>query len=177
MITTQQPQTFPIPGELHPQNNIRLYSGRYVNPLRLTVDDIDLVDIAHGLSNRCRFNGQCKRFYSVAAHSLRVAELVPRELRLQALLHDASEAYLFDMPAPLKVFFPALVQLEHHVMHTIALRFGFPWPMEYGVRVADEIALEEEWSGLMTEDGNLTMFRQDKITIRNLFIRTVEAEL
>lgn len=62
----------------------------------------DIYDIANGLSLLCRFGGQIERFYSVAQHSLLVAALAPKEIRREALLHDASEAFLGDVIKPLK---------------------------------------------------------------------------
>ena len=90
-------------------NKILMPSGRYVDPLHLEPKDILLTDIAHNLSHQGRFSGATSRFYSVAEHSLRVAEYLdgndydpdPETVRL-GLLHDASEAYLQDIPSPLK---------------------------------------------------------------------------
>lgn len=58
--------------------------------------------IARSLANTCRYNGQCSRFYSVAEHSVLISRMVPEELALAALLHDASEVYVGDMPPMLK---------------------------------------------------------------------------
>lgn len=71
-----------------------------------------IYEIAFALENVCRWGGHSVRFYSVAEHSVRVAKLVedetgdPRLVRA-ALLHDAAEAYLGDMPSPIK-YLPAL---------------------------------------------------------------------
>ena len=87
---------------------IQTLSGRRVNPLDATAEDIDPADIARALSNLCRFGGHSKAFYSVAQHSAIVCDLLeqrggatPDEL-MAALLHDAAEAYLGDLPHPLK---------------------------------------------------------------------------
>lgn len=61
----------------------------------------DITVIAHALANLCRWTGHTRRFYSVAEHSLRAANLVPAKYRLQALLHDAAEAYIGDISTPL----------------------------------------------------------------------------
>src|SRR4051794_35682278 len=92
---------------LEPGPFIQTLSGRRVNPLDAAPEDIDPGDIARALSNLCRFGGHSKAFYSVAQHSVIVCDLLeqrgatPDEL-MAALLHDAAEAYLGDLPHPLK---------------------------------------------------------------------------
>lgn len=86
--------------------------------------DIDIRDIAHGLSNICRFAGQSRRFYSVAEHSLLLSWVVPRQQALWALLHDAPEAYMGDIPRPVKRCIPGISELEAGVMSCVARRFG-----------------------------------------------------
>lgn len=81
---------------------IEAYSGRYVNLLVPSADQITLGDIAVGLSNACRFGNQVSRWYSVAEHSVRVAEAVAPGYELAALFHDAHEAYTGDITAPMK---------------------------------------------------------------------------
>ncbi len=101
---------------------------------------ISLEDIARGLSNICRFGGQRKQFYSVAHHSMLVAVLAPNELRLYALLHDASEAYLGDVVKPLKhILGNSYAILELKSMAAIANNFklnlsGFDKIKEYDMQ-------------------------------------------
>lgn len=79
------------------------YTGKKFYPFDPNPDDISILDIAHALSNICRYGGHCSIFYSVAEHSIRVHDTVRKELRLVALLHDAAEAYgLFDIPSLVK---------------------------------------------------------------------------
>jgi len=75
------------------------YTGKLLNLDRLKLEDIDIKDVAHHLSNICCFNGACRWFYSVAQHSLTVAGLVGKEMRLWALLHEAPKAYYGDVLA------------------------------------------------------------------------------
>jgi 5'-deoxynucleotidase YfbR-like HD superfamily hydrolase len=95
-------------GRVHePGPFIQTLSGRRVNPLDAAPEDIDPSDIARALAHICRFGGHSKAFYSVAQHSAIVCDLLeergatPDEL-MAALLHDAAEAYLGDLPHPLK---------------------------------------------------------------------------
>lgn len=105
---------------------ITTYTGRYVDLAHPDPASIDPEDIAHGLAAVCRFSGQTRTFYSVAEHSLLVASLVPRPVRLRALLHDATEAYLQDLPSPVKALVPGYVEVEMRVWVAVATRFGLP---------------------------------------------------
>lgn len=124
---------------------IRTFTGRYVDPFDPKPDDIVIEDIAHALSNLCRFGGHTKRFYSVAEHSVLCAMLVPGEHKLAALLHDASEAYLVDIPTPIKNRLPGYVKAEDRLMKVIADKFGFQYPFSAEVKEADRGALALEW--------------------------------
>jgi len=93
---------------LEPGPFIQTLSGRRVNPLDAAPEDIDPADIARALANTSRFGGHSRAFYSVAQHSAIVCDLLeqrggatPDEL-MAALLHDAAEAYLGDLPHPIK---------------------------------------------------------------------------
>lgn len=106
-------------------NWIGTNSGKKIDLDNPQADQVCLADIADGLSKLCRFNGQIKTFYSVAEHCLKVAALVPEKYKLQAILHDASEAYICDIPTPLKrQLGPAYYDVEHRVQKAIGLHFG-----------------------------------------------------
>lgn len=81
-------------------------SGRLVDPLNLNPTDIALVDIAHHLSNICRFGGATSTFYSVAQHAVRVARIGEFHwgavIGLECLHHDDAEAYMGDVIRPIK---------------------------------------------------------------------------
>ena len=86
---------------------IRTFTGLYVNPLQLRPEDIDYRDLAHHLSLICRYTGACPEHYSVAQHSVYVAQAMKKrygdaEAALAGLLHDAEEAYFNDIASPVK---------------------------------------------------------------------------
>jgi hypothetical protein len=90
-----------------------------------TEDMIEIRDIAKGLSLTCRFGGQIPRFYSVAQHSILVQALCPPQLKLEGLLHDASEAYLGDVIKPLKTLLGAHYKvIEFNFETLIFQKFG-----------------------------------------------------
>jgi uncharacterized protein len=111
---------------------LQTVSGRWVNPLDPDPAQFDIEDIARALGNLCRFGGHCRVFYSVAQHSVIVSELVEQrggdvEDVFAALMHDASEAYLGDMPHPLKHRSPlgaAFREAEDHLEAALRERFS-----------------------------------------------------
>lgn len=129
---------------------IQTFTGAKIRPLDASESELIIEDIAHSLSLQCRFNGHCRTFYSVAEHSVRVADQLPTpELRLWGLLHDASEAYLSDLPRPLKQRLPEYREAEDRLMRTVADRFGLAWPMPREVRETDDRLLVTEARDLM----------------------------
>jgi len=107
-------------------------------------EDVDIIDIAHALSNENRFAGHTIRAYSVAEHSVRVAALLPVELKLWGLLHDAAEAYVKDIPKPLKAMLPEYRAIEERIQRAVCVRFGLQWLMPAEVEEADAIMLRVE---------------------------------
>lgn len=103
---------------------IETVSGKKFHFLDPTDEEIDIEDIAYALANLCRFNGHCDRFYSVAEHSVFVSSLLPKELQLAGLLHDASEAYLADIPSPIKQFLPDYKKLEAPITLAVERKFS-----------------------------------------------------
>lgn len=113
--------------------------------------DYQVVDIAHGLSHLCRFNGQVRNFYSVAQHSVLVAEQLPKEMRLAGLMHDASEAYLGDVTTPLKLLMPLYQELEERTMKAIFKKFNITYPLPQAVKRADLVLLVTEKRDLVND--------------------------
>lgn len=134
------------------RKTILTFTGRYINPLDPDPDQIVAADIAHALSNICRYTGHTRDFYSVAQHSVMVAKMVPEEDRLAALLHDASEAYLADVARPVKYqdgFREVYKEAEERLMKAIAAKFGFSYPLPQSVEEADDSILWAEMDALM----------------------------
>ena len=149
---------------------IKTFTGKLVDPMAMTPDDVDIVDIAHALSNECRYAGHCEKFFSVAAHSLNVA----RDVWLQtqdiestfiALLHDASEAYLKDMPTPVKWRMKNYIAAEQRLLKVIARKFNIKSFIKGYVKDSDRHELLAEQAG----------FRESLATpaeIEDAFLRT-----
>lgn len=144
--------------DLHTGQTIRTFNGHYVNVFNPDPATIDIEDIAHGLSQVCRFAGHTYQFYSVAQHSVMVADLVPHGMRLEALLHDASEAYMCDMPRPIKRNMPQYKEIEEVLMAAIAKKFKIKYPFHKEIKEADNHMLEVEHKHIII-DRNQEMFR------------------
>jgi 5'-deoxynucleotidase YfbR-like HD superfamily hydrolase len=155
----------------------RTYSGRLLDlatPHRWTPADIRITDIAHHLSQLCRFTGATREFYSVAQHAVLVSELLedrhPKLLAnrhptltpafwMAGLLHDGAEAYVGDLPAPVKHGFmlDEYWTAEDQIQAAIDVRFlgdragalAAP-PMRALIKAADELALHAEMRDLIT---------------------------
>ena len=88
--------------QLVDHNDILTYSGIFFSPLKPRIEDVRIEDIAHHLSNTCRFSGAVRSFYSVAQHSWYVSKMCDEKVAMEGLLHDATEAYINDIATPLK---------------------------------------------------------------------------
>lgn len=144
---------------------IRTYTGKMINVLDPDPALICIEDIAHALSNQCRFSGHTSKFYSVAQHSVLCAKMVSSQFKLAALLHDASEAYLVDLPTPIKIAIPQYTEIEGNMMRVIANKFGFDYPLSAIVKYADKAALEIEWKGLILSSKLLSIQPFDAETL------------
>lgn len=126
---------------------IRTFTGKLVNPLAMRPDDIDILDIAHHLANECRYAGACPEHYSVAQHSVLVSHHFDSPtLKLAGLLHDAEEAYLKDIPSPVK-HDPRMAwyrDIADNTRTTIFLKYGLAPELEAVIKRADNALLWDE---------------------------------
>ena len=138
---------------------LQTVSGRWVNPFDPDPDQLNAGDIARALANQCRFGGHSRVFYSVAQHSVIVSEQVEQrggdaEDAFAALMHDATEAYLGDMPHPLKHRSPlgaAFKVAEDRLEEAIRGRFGIKADVPEIKRV-DRALLATERRAFSAED-------------------------
>lgn len=139
-------------------SRIQLYSGTIFDPLAPDPQLIEVEDIAHSLALQCRFSGHTFKFYSVAEHSVRVSHCFDDpHLALWGLLHDASEAYLVDVPSPLKnhkTFGSGYRAAERRLMRAVAVRFNLSWPMPDEVKKVDRRLLVTERRDLLSRVGS-----------------------
>ncbi len=161
---------------------ITTFTGRRIDVFALRVEDVDLVDIAHALSQLCRWTGHTTEFYSVAQHSVLVCDRLwirtgsPR-IALTGLLHDAAEAYLGDMASPLKhtPWADGYRQLEADVTQVIARRFDLPLDdLSPLVHEADLEVLATEARDLMPLSDRVTEFEPLGAPILPLSSRVAE---
>lgn len=127
------------------ENSVRTFTDKVFDLKIMDPESICIEDIAHGLSYTPRFGAQLTGFLSVAQHCCLVASEVSNEHKLADLLHDATEAYLGDMPSPFKKLMPDFVYHENRLMHVIAEKYGFDFPLHKEVKLADKYMLEVEW--------------------------------
>lgn len=126
------------------------FLGGTVHPFDPRPEEIFIEDIAHQLAFENRWVGVTTFPVSVAQHSVMVADLVPIELKLCALMHDASEAYLKDIPRPFKHLpeFAFYLEAEDRLMRVIADKYNFKYPMHSKVKNADNTMLKLEGTTL-----------------------------
>lgn len=135
---------------------LRTASGKYVDVFNPTEDMIDINDIIHSLGNQCRFGGHTFEHFSVAQHCLHahsyLTDAEKKEIGLEVLLHDAAEAYLLDLPRPVKKHIESYNQIEHNLMKVIAKKFNLVYPFPERVIEIDNYCLEIEFERFMMQN-------------------------
>jgi hypothetical protein len=138
---------------------LQTVSGRWVNPFDPDPEQLDAGDIARALGNQCRFGGHSRVFYSVAQHAVIVSQLVEErsgdtEDAFAGLMHDAAEAYLGDMPHPIKhrsalgaTFRAAEAHLEQVIRKRFRIKADVP-----EIKVVDRALLATERRAFSAEE-------------------------
>lgn len=130
---------------------------QFMNP---KADQIILEDVALALSRTCRYGGHTKRFYSVAEHTILMADWVLKQpwgdyqKALTALHHDDAEAYIGDLPRPCKQNIPQFKVIETAIDAKMAERFQTEYPLPDWLKVADTAILVDERAQVMNKSGN-----------------------
>lgn len=164
--------------DLHPAHRSKdgyfnTQSGIKVSIHHPTPDMIDIQDIAHALSNLCRFGGHTSEFYSVAQHSVLVQILAHRagaipSVVFAALMHDATEAYVQDVISPLKhILGEKYNEVERRFQRVIGYKFGITVGLFDKIKVFDRQALEIE---------HAYFFKEERHAFWNIFPEGVYAQ-
>ncbi len=130
---------------LYTPHSIRTFTGKFFDFTVMDPDTICIEDIAHALAHEPRFSGHTPQPYSVAKHSITACMAAPEEYKLEALLHDATEAYMKDIAKPLKSLLPDYCALEDKLAGVIAQKFGLQYPMPVCIKDIDKRLLESEY--------------------------------
>lgn len=131
------------------RTEILTFTGRYIDPVNPDPTCIHIMDIAHALSNLCRYGGHSPSFYSVAEHSVLVHDLMEQagyrgDSLLAGLMHDGEEAYLIDIPTPIKRQFPDYIVAGDNFRKVMFEHLGIDYNLYALVRPFDQKAYELE---------------------------------
>ena len=143
-----------IDNNIYTENSIRTFTGKVFDLKILDPESICIEDIAHSLSHTPRFGGHLEKHYSVAQHCVLISLNCSYENMLAGLLHDASEAYIGDMPSPFKKMMPEYKVIEEKLMKVIAKKFQFQLPLPKEVKEHDRAFLHLEWKCLVLKESN-----------------------
>ncbi len=153
-----------------PKDCIRTNTGLYINVFEPTSEMICVEDIAHALASIPRFGGHINKHYSVAQHSVRCCEMaLTLEDKRAALMHDASEAYMLDIPTPIKAKLPDYKKYEANLMSFIASKYEFEFPLNETVHGIDREMLLYEWENMVVNE-NEDFECWDHITAKTKFL-------
>lgn len=137
---------------------IETYTGKRFYFLNPNPSMIEIEDIAHALSNTCRFSGHTREFYSVAQHCMYVSDLLLErygdpELALEGLFHDAAEAYLTDIATPVKKHLPEYEVMEDRILRAIHRKYNIHETTTDRVKDADTCMLLSEAAAFLPSKG------------------------
>jgi hypothetical protein len=132
---------------------IETYTGGQFDVFDPDPATVELADVAAGLAHTCRFGGHCTQFYSVAEHSLCVSRELSDDPRLElfGLLHDAAEAYIGDIPRPLKAELDGIEDTEERILAAVWESVGVDPPTD------------AEWEAVMDADDRLLAYEADRL--------------
>lgn len=145
--------------------SIRSYSGEQISIINPESNQYRIIDIAKGLSYKGHFAGQTPYFFSIAEHCLLVDAIycadmrsknktpIPK-MRLLMLLHDATEAFLPDMPKPYKNYMKEFQNYENAMMNSILFWFNIPSLYMAEVKKYDVQAQEIEFYQFINRSGS-----------------------
>ena len=130
---------------------ILVHSGILFDVFNPKLEDFNINDMAHGLSNLCRYGGHCPEFYSVAQHSVlcSLQDGTPEE-QFEFLMHDTSEAYLIDLPRPIKRKMPNYMEIEENLLKMIFEHFKINYPLSERTHEVDNFLLHFEYDNFYT---------------------------
>jgi uncharacterized protein len=157
-------------------NWMQTFTGRVFYPLDPREDEIFIEDVAHALSMQTRYSGHCLQFYSVAEHCVLAAMCAPMQLKLVTLMHDASEAYLCDVPRPIKSHLDNYKDIEQRLELVIAKKFGFSYPYPHEVKRIDDAMLRVEMDQNMAKPPKDWGLSEDRLPVKLQFWSPSEAE-
>jgi len=139
---------------------IQSYTGEVIRPLSSSPGNIRIDDIAHSLSMQCRYTGHCTSFFSVSEHCCHVSDVLRERvgfsMALYGLLHDASEAYLSDVPRPIKPLLNGYQEAENRLLGIILNRFGLRKELPHDVHIIDKSMLAVEKEAVMVEVSGMS---------------------
>lgn len=163
--------------------------------------EVNITDIAVALSRAPRFAGHTSEPWTVAEHCLLVTAILRHggfnaKMQMAGLLHDAAEAYICDIPSPLKWameqmdgIFCAYRQIEKKVEYAIDRALQPSWldAPDYARRTikrADQIALRTEFPAFFpqvkqaqwTVDGEEPFFQSPRVAIDALRVKLCMAK-
>lgn len=128
-------------------------SGKRFNILKPDPEAVKIEDIACSLARQARFNGHTRFFYSVGQHSVLGAEVAPtKDIALQMLFHDATEAYIGDLVSPVKALCPDFELIESRIHWAISQKLNLEFPLPKVVKQIDRRLLATEVRDLITKD-------------------------